>query len=452
MSKTKRQRFTAVFIDNLKPRATAYREFDGRGAGFGIQVFPSGHKTWFYVFRDETGKQRYLGLGSPGPKCGDSGTADQRFVSLADAYAKALDKGKESARGLDPKEQDRIRDDAEKAKESAAKAARESERRVGTMSALVEAYSQSLRDLGRVSAPEVERMLKRDALPALGATTKASAITADHIADLYDEVKKTYSVKANRLLSYLSGAFRYAREHDRKARRTDGVLFGVTHNPARGEIKRTREKAAKRALNFTEVRQLWAALTTAQFSGEIAFFLRFLLATGGQRVRETLRLDWAEVNFDSRLWDMPAEKTKGGWKNDLGHVVPLTWPAIDALEAVRVYNPTGLVFKGRGQGLRDASVNRALKRWREKHTPSMPAFTTRDLRRTFKTLGGQLGLSKEVRDRVQSHKVQDTSNQNYDRFDYADQKRQALEAWCTALTQTPAQDNVRPLRKVSRGS
>jgi len=64
------------------------------------------------------------------------------------------------------------------------------------------------------------------------------------------------------LLSYLSGAFFYAREHDRKARRTDGVLFGVLHNPARGEIKRTKEKAGKRALNFTEVRQLWTAFTT----------------------------------------------------------------------------------------------------------------------------------------------------------------------------------------------
>jgi len=76
----------------------------------------------------------------------------------------------------------------------------------------------------------------------------------------------------------------------------------------------------------------------------------------------------------------------------------------------------------------------------------MPAFTTRDLRRTFKTLCGQLSLSKEIRDRVQSHKVQDTSSQNYDRFDYADQKRQCLEAWCATLTQAPAQSNVQPIR------
>ena len=149
------------------------------------------------------------------------------------------------------------------------------------------------------------------------------------------------------------------------------------------------------------------------------------------------------------VWDMPAEKTKGGWKKDLGHVVPLTTQALAALECVRVYNNAGKVFKGNGRanGLLDTSVNRALQRWREKHLPTMPAFTTRDLRRTFKTLGGKLGLSKEVRDRVQSHKTQDASSKNYDRFDYADQKRLALEAWCAELTESPAQSNVKPIRK-----
>jgi len=160
-----------------------------------------------------------------------------------------------------------------------------------------------------------------------------------------------------------------------------------------------------------------------------------------------LRIEWREVSFDPGVWDMPAEKTKGGWKSDLGHVVPLTVQAIEALACVRVYNSSGIVFKGRGQGLRDTSVNRCLSRWREKHAADMPAFTTRDLRRTFKTLGAQLGLTKETRDRVQSHKAPDTSTQNYDRFDYADQKRQALETWCAAITQTAITSNVTQFRK-----
>ena len=40
-----------------------------------------------------------------------------------------------------------------------------------------------------------------------------------------------------------------------------------------------------------------AALHNGQIDGEIAYFLRFLIATGSQRVRETLRLDWSEISL-----------------------------------------------------------------------------------------------------------------------------------------------------------
>ena len=445
----KHQAFTPLWVDGLKPLATPYREFDGRGEGLGVQVFPTGHKSWFYAYKSGT-TMRTITLGAPGPKCAAE-TKDSRtqFISLARARELAIAKGKEVAAGLDPHEQVQQRKSEARAQQEAIQAAREAERRVGSFAALVDAYCTSLDDLGRASAKEVRRMLGRDAVPVFGADTKASAITADDVADLYDSLKKAHPVKANRLASYLSGTFQYAREHDRQARRTDGTLFGLSHNPARGEFKRVKEKAAKRSLEFSELRTVWAVLHNGQIDGEIAYFLRFLIATGGQRVRETLRLEWSEVSLESMVWDMPAEKTKGGWKKDLGHVVPLTAQALAALECVRVYNSAGKVFKGNGRanGLLDTSVNRALQRWREKHLPTMPPFTTRDIRRTFKTLGGKLGLSKEVRDRVQSHVTQGASSQNYDRFDYADQKRLALEAWCAELTEKPAQSNVKPIRK-----
>ncbi len=444
----KHQTFTPLWIDGLKPLAKPYREFDGRGAGLGVQVSPSGHKAWFYAYKSGT-TVRTITLGSPGPKCAAESKDSSKFVSLARARELAIAKGKEVAAGLDPHEQVQQRKSEARAQQDAIQTAREAERRIGSFGALVDAYCTSLDELGRSSAKEVRRMLGRDAVPVFGADTKASAITADDVADLYDSLKKAHPVKANRLASYLSGAFQYAREHDRQARRTEGTLFGLSHNPARGEFKRVKEKAAKRSLEFSELRTVWAALHNGQIDGEIAYFLRFLIATGGQRVRETLRLEWSEISLESMVWDMPAEKTKGGWKKDLGHVVPLTTQALAALECVRVYNNAGKVFKGNGRanGLLDTSVNRALQRWREKHLPTMPPFTTRDIRRTFKTLGGKLGLSKEVRDRVQSHVTQGASSQNYDRFDYADQKRLALEAWCAELTEKPAQSNVKPIRK-----
>jgi hypothetical protein len=55
--------------------------------------------------------------------------------------------------------------------------------------------------------------------------------------------------------------------------------------------------------------------------------------------------------------------------------------------------------------------------------------TNRDLRRTWKTLAGQAGLSKEIRDRLQNHTLQDISSKSYDRWNYMPEKRAAMKKW-----------------------
>jgi integrase len=64
----------------------------------------------------------------------------------------------------------------------------------------------------------------------------------------------------------------------------------------------------------------------------------------------------------------------------------------------------------------------------------MPSFSARDLRRTFKTLAGSMGISLEMRNRLQGHALVDVGSIYYDRFDYLDQKRDAMEQWAHGLT------------------
>ena len=42
---------------------------------------------------------------------------------------------------------------------------------------------------------------------------------------------------------------------------------------------------------------------------------------------------------------------------------------------------------------------------------------------------GEIGVSKELRDRIQNHALQDVSSKHYDRYDYLSEKRKALELW-----------------------
>lgn len=67
--------------------------------------------------------------------------------------------------------------------------------------------------------------------------------------------------------------------------------------------------------------------------------------------------------------------------------------------------------------------------WRQRDRGVIPYVTNRDLRRTFKTLAGKAGVSKEIRDRLQNHALQDVSSKNYDRWNYMPEKRAGMARW-----------------------
>jgi hypothetical protein len=67
--------------------------------------------------------------------------------------------------------------------------------------------------------------------------------------------------------------------------------------------------------------------------------------------------------------------------------------------------------------------------WRQRERGVIPVVTNRDLRRTWKTLAGKAGVSKEIRDRLQNHTLQDVSSKSYDRWNYMPEKRAGMEKW-----------------------
>lgn len=78
--------------------------------------------------------------------------------------------------------------------------------------------------------------------------------------------------------------------------------------------------------------------------------------------------------------------------------------------------------------MRTDSLARSIMYFRA-FNPEFKVFTARDLRRTCKTLMGEAGISKEIRDRIQNHALNNVSSKHYDRYDYLTEKRRALEIW-----------------------
>ena len=142
-----------------------------------------------------------------------------------------------------------------------------------------------------------------------------------------------------------------------------------------------------------------------------------------------------EFDFEKRLWTIAGERRKTRGKTSEPHLVPLTDLHIQILDEIRstTHDPRFL-FPSRGTDgpRRYDSLTKPVSIFVKQS--GMPSFSARDLRRTFKTLAGSMGISLEMRNRLQGHALVDVGSVYYDRFDYLDQKRNSMQVWAIGLT------------------
>jgi integrase len=150
--------------------------------------------------------------------------------------------------------------------------------------------------------------------PALGAR-KARDITRSDIVRLHRKIGKDGKVTANRVVVLLMGLFSWAAK---------AGLVPEGFNPARG-VDRFKEEGRERFLSADELGRLGDALREAETAGLpwdptkpdsprtitspfATAAIRLLLFTGA-RLREILRLTWADVDLDRNVLLLPDSKT-----------------------------------------------------------------------------------------------------------------------------------------------
>jgi integrase len=162
--------------------------------------------------------------------------------------------------------------------------------------------------------------------------------------------------------------------------------------------------------------------------------VRILMLTG-QRVEEIAALHADQWDAKERIIEW--SKTKSGKP----HAIPVPAIAAELIESI-VPNEFGWFFPSAKHPSEPVTANTLYSfMWRQRHRNVIPMVTNRDLRRTWKTLAGQAGVSKEIRDRLQNHTLQDVSSKSYDRWNYMPEKRAGMERWDafvgTLLGKTP---------------
>ena len=186
------------------------------------------------------------------------------------------------------------------------------------------------------------------------------------------------------------------------------------------------EKSRNRRLDDREVQTFWKKLTASSLTAEVRIALKLILVTA-QRPGEVALAAREEFDLERRVWTIPAERSKNGQP----HHVPLSGLALTLLKHLRRrYGESEYVFPSRCWRSRNGApiTVRALSqgiRDREDHF-GIPHFTPHDLRRTAASLMTATGVPRLHVEKVLNHTIDDVA-EIYDRHDYAEEKRLALE-------------------------
>lgn len=294
---------------------------------------------------------------------------------------------------------------------------------------LFSAYVDALKSKGKRSADDVELTLNRLA-KLLGADKPANQLaTADVVAALRPVYEAGKASMADHMRCYVRSAYSWAMKAENDYRSTAAGRFRIKLNPA-ALIPTEAKVAGDRYLTEDELSRFWHWLAAGggvknhnRNISPLAYPVLQLIAATGQRVEEICRIDRSMVNWQAMTIEWPT--TKPGRP----HVVPISIQAAEILHRIEP-NEHGLFFPaelGADRPMRDHTLRVVVGRFCAQE--GVAHFCPRDLRRTWKTLAGGAGISKENRDRLQNHAQGDVSSKHYDRYDYLPEKRAAMLAW-----------------------
>lgn len=389
---------TTKAIEAAKPDANRREIPDPALSGLYLVIQPSGVKSWALRYR-YAGKPKKLTLGR------------WPVMGLADARATATDAIEAVEHGNDPSA-------AKKRTKAARMEAQLSER--DKIKTLVGQFGK--RHLSTLKSGEtVKRELNRHVVAVWGERDIHDIAKRD-VIDLLDGIADSGRVvTANRVRAYLNKFLSWCVERDI-----------IDQSPAMGVKPVAKEKSRDRVLSDDEIRWLWQACDR---EGQPWGHLGKMLLLTGQRLGEVVNMTDREVSGD--LWHLSADRTKNGRAHD----VPLSEAARDVLGAVeRVKGDAGYVFTTTGESALQGyhkGRNHIAKRMAEiagdetGEPVEIPHWTFHDLRRTAATGMARLGIPVRVTEAVLNH-VSGTAGgivSVYQRHDYADEKRAALDAW-----------------------
>lgn len=436
---------TVAAIAKFEPEPHRRREIrDGGAQSLYLVVQPSGAKSWAMRFRRPGGAgwgKLVLGPLAPGKKELKGTPVIGQPLTLAAARQLAATIHRERALGKDVIEEQRTARSRSKSENEHVAA--------NTFGLLVRQYveehakpktrrwRETARNLGLLYPLEGEPTIARGGLAERWADRAVTSIDGHDVHGVIEEARRRGMPGLGRRNDGLSDA------RGRAMGRTLGKFFAwllqhrrISSNPSVGVWCPPPPLRRERVLSDREIRWFWQA--AGGLGAPFGPLLKLLLLTG-QRLNEVGGMRHDELQKDG--WLLPSSRTK----NKLEHIVPLPPLATELIDSAQVIEGCPYVFSTTGKkpvsgwsktkSRLDAAML-AIAQEEDQSVRNIDRWVLHDLRRTAVTNMNKL--------KVLPHVVEATVNHistgaragvagNYNKYDYYDEKKKALQRWALHL-------------------
>lgn len=372
---------------------------DGRyavGGVDGLYLRVAGNSRAWVLRIKIAGKRCDIGLG-PFPE-----------VKLADARDIAREHRRKVREGTDPLQARREARAAMAIERAAAKTFQE------CAEAYVEANKAGWKNEKHVK--QWSATLETYAYPVIG-TLPVSSVTIAHVLNILEPIWATKTETASRLRGRIESVLDWAKVRGYRDGENPARWRGHLDKtlPARNKVQKVEHHAA---LPYAETGTFMADLRKREGISARALEFGILCASRSGEVRNAT---WAEVDLESKVWTIPADRMKAGRE----HRVPLSEVAVALLNALPRIAASEHVFPApRGGALSDMSLTAVLKRM------DRPDLTQHGFRSTFRDWAGEITTHpREVIEHALAHQLADKAEAAYQRGDLLAKRRELMVAW-----------------------
>ena len=394
---------SAKQVEHAKPKEKEFNLADG--GGLYLRIKPNGNKVWLFNYYRPHDKKRRANL-----KIGSFPE-----VTLSSARSKRVEFAALLADNIDP-QHDKRRKLIESKRDS---------------EATFETISKQWLEIKKNSvtpayAEDIERSIENHLFPTLKKYPLAE-LTAPLVIDTLKPLEAKGSLETvRRLCQRINEIMVWATN--------TGVIH---HNPLSGIAKAFEAPKTKNqpALKPSELPELMQTINRASIKFQTRCIIEFQLHTM-TRPSEAAGAKWAEFDFDSSLWVIPASRMK--MRND--HVIPLTPQTLSILANMRKINGNNnFVFTGdrdNSKPMNEQTANMALKRMGFKNR-----LVAHGLRSIASTALNEQGFDPDVIEAALAHRDKDSVRAAYNRADYLE-RRKIMMCWWSDFIESAAQGSV----------